>query len=340
MKAVKFYNKRDVRIEEVEVKKVKENEVKIEVEWCGICGSDLHEYLAGPMAYKNIPLIFGHEFSGRIVEIGENVSHVKMGDRVTVEPIVSCGACVNCQKGLYNLCPNRQGYGISLDGAFAEYIVVKDNTVHKLPENLDYDIAALAEPTAVALHAVRQSQLKIGDTCAVFGTGPIGLLAIQAARAAGASKIIAVEVSEERRAKAMELGATHTINPVEENAVEVIQALTNGGVDVAYDAAGVEPTFLAGLASVKAGGELMIISLWEKPVTFNPNMMIVAEKKINSIMGYRHNFAEVLDLLANRTIDGEAIITKRISLDEIVDEGFETLTKDKKQCKILVRIKN
>ncbi|MCH1624187.1 2,3-butanediol dehydrogenase [Fredinandcohnia quinoae] len=339
MKVVKFYNKKDVRLEDVDVKAVKSNDVKIEVEWCGICGSDLHEYVAGPMSYKNTPLTFGHEFSGKIIEIGENVTKVKVGDRVTVEPIISCGTCSNCKKGYYNLCVNRQGYGVSIDGAFAEYIVVQENTVHILPDNLEYDIAALAEPTAVALHAVRKSQLKVGDACAVFGAGPIGLLAIQAARAAGASKIIAVEVSNERRGKALELGATHAINPAEANAVEVIQSITDGGVDVAFDAAGVEPTFLSGISSIKPDGELMIISLWEKPVTFNPNMMVVAEKKINTSLGYRHNFREVLDLLANGTIDGKAVITKKIMLDEIVEEGFEVLTKDRSQCKILVKIK-
>src|SRR5699024_6738812 len=151
-----------------------------------------------------------------------------------------------------------------------------ENIFH-LPENMSLELAALVEPTAVAVHAVRQSQLKLGDSAAIFGAGPIGLLLLQAVKAAGASEIFVVEVSDERRQKAIELGANYVINPIDTDAVAFIREKTNGGVNVAYDAAGVQATFSAGVSTVRPDGEFKIVSLWEKPVNFDPNIIVRTE---------------------------------------------------------------
>lgn len=198
------------------------------------------------------------------------------------------------------------------------------------------ELGALVEPTAVAVHAVRQSQLKLGDTAAIFGAGPIGLLLLQAVKAAGVSEIFVVEVSEERRQKALELGATHAINPIDTDAVAFIREKTNGGVNVAYDAAGVQATFTSGVSAVRPGGEFKVVSVWEKPVEFNPNMIVMTEAKISGSYAYNRLFPEVIRLLASGAIDGQAVITSKIALDDIVEKGFELLTKDRSQCKILV----
>ncbi|WP_201318955.1 2,3-butanediol dehydrogenase [Paenibacillus sp. EPM92] len=348
MKAAIWYGLEDVRVVEVEEPVTGEGMVKIEVEWCGICGSDLHEYVSGPMTIpvsephpltgQVAPVILGHEFAGRVVEIGDRVTNVTMGDRVTVEPILTCGTCIHCQSGRYNLCPKRGFHGLTSNGGgFSEYTTVQAHLVHKLPDTISFEEGAVIEPAAVAVYAVRSSGLKVGDACAVFGAGPIGLLLIQAAKAAGASKIIAVEVSESRLAKAQELGATDFINPLKEKTVEAIHKITSTkGVDVSYEAAGVETSFLEALDSVKPDGEMVIVSLWEKAVTFNPNLLVLNERRIRSSCAYRHVFPEVISLIANGKINAKGLISKKISLDQIVEEGFTTLLTDKSHSKILV----
>lgn len=335
MKAAKIYGARDIRIEEAELPSLEKGMVKVKVEYAGICGSDMHEYLAGIYPVRTQPVL-GHEFSGVVVEVGEEVTNAKVGDRVAVEPLIPCGKCDNCQRGFVNLCTNRQGYGYSISGGFAEYAVVKQENVFHLPENMSLELGALVEPTAVAVHAVRQSQLKLGDSAAIFGAGPIGLLLVQAVKAAGASEIYVVEVAEERRQKALELGATHVINPIDTDTVAFIREKSNGGVNVAYDAAGVQATFTSGVSVVRPGGEFKIVSVWEKPVNFDPNMIVRTEAKISGSYAYIRLFPEVIRLLASGIIDGDAVITSKIALDDIVEKGFETLAQDRSQCKILV----
>ncbi|WP_282941656.1 2,3-butanediol dehydrogenase [Paenibacillus sp. RC67] len=336
MKAAKIYGAKDIRVEQVEIPQLEAGTVKVKVEFAGICGSDMHEYLAGTYPIRTQPVL-GHEFSGTVVEVAPDVHTIKIGDRVAVEPLMPCGKCDNCKRGFVNLCISRQGYGYTKSGGFAEYTVAKEENVFLLPDHMSLELGALVEPTAVAVHAVRQSQLNLGDSAAIFGAGPIGLLLLQAVKAAGASRIYVVEVSEERRQKAMELGATTTINPMETDAVQLILDETNGGVDVAYDAAGVQATFNTGVRVVRPNGEFKIVSVWEKPVTFDPNTIVRTEAKISGSYAYIRLFPEVIRLLANGVIDGNAVITSIIPLDDIVEKGFDLLTKDRKQCKILVK---
>ncbi|MFF3924147.1 2,3-butanediol dehydrogenase [Paenibacillus lactis] len=335
MKAAKIYGAKDIRVEETPVPSLVAGHVLVKVDYAGICGSDMHEYMAGTFPIRTQPVL-GHEFSGTVVEIGEGVTEVQPGDKVAVEPLIACGHCANCRRGMANLCTNSSGYGYSLSGGFAEYAVVREENAFKLPEGMDVKLGALVEPTAVAVHAVRQSTLRLGDTAAIFGAGPIGLLLLQAVKAAGASEIIVVEVSDERREKALELGATHVIHPVETDAVQRIKELTDGGVDVAFDAAGVQATFLSGVSAVRKGGEFKVVSLWEQPVTFSPNSFVKTEARITGSYAYVNLFPEVIRLLARGIIDGNKVITSLIPLDSIVEQGFETLASDRKQCKILV----
>lgn len=335
MKAAKIFGARDIRVEEAELPLLEAGKVLVKVDYAGICGSDMHEYLAGTFPIRTQPVL-GHEFSGTVTEVGNGVTSLKPGDKVAVEPLIACGHCASCRRGMANLCTNSGGYGYSLSGGFAEYAVVRQENAFKLPEGMDVKLGALVEPTAVAVHAVRQSSLRLGDSAAIFGAGPIGLLLLQAVKAAGASEIFVIEVSDERREKALELGATHVLNPVEIDAVTKIKELTDGGVDVAFDAAGVQATFLSGVNAVRKGGEFKVVSLWEKPVTFSPNNFVKTEAKITGSYAYVNLFPEVIRLLARGIIDGNKVITSLIPLEDIVDKGFETLTKDRKQCKILI----
>lgn len=348
MKAALWYGAKDIRVENIDEPQVESNQVKIKVSYCGICGSDLHEYLAGPIfipidephpiSKGKAPIVMGHEYAGEVVEVGEAVTGIQLGDRVCIEPIYQCGKCASCRKGHYNVCEQLGFIGLSGGvGGFSEYSVVPSEMVHKIPDHMTWEQAALVEPTAVAVHAVRQSQLKLGDSVAVFGAGPIGLLVIQAAKAAGASQIIAVEVSEERRAIAKQIGANAAIDPKAVNAVQTIKQYTNDlGVDVAFEVAGIEETINAAIESTRPEGNVVNISIWEKPAGIPLNNFILSERKMTSIIAYRNIFPQVIQLIANGQIQAPELVTKQIGLDAIVSEGFEALTQSKQQIKILV----
>ena len=342
MKAARWHDRKDVRVEELEIPQPKANQIKIEVKYCGICGSDLHEYLGGPIFIpvdkphpytgEKAPLVMGHEFSGEVVEVGPEITKFKVGDRVTVEPIHAKDGL----KGKYNLDPNLNFIGLAGGGGgFSEYVVVNEDQAHKLPDNVDFEQGALTEPAAVGLYAVRQSRIQAGDTAAVFGCGPIGLLVIDALRAAGASRIFAVELSPERQAKAKELGAI-VVDPSKEDAVESIRRQTGGGVNVSFEVTGVPVVLQQSLEAAEKGGELVVVSIWEKPATIHPNEIVIQEKTMNGVIAYRDVFPKVLELMGKGYFSKDVLVTKKIKLEDIVGEGFEALVKEKSQVKILV----
>ncbi|MEH7455768.1 (R,R)-butanediol dehydrogenase [Bacillus sp. JJ1127] len=347
MKALLWHNQRDVRVEEVPEPTVRPGAVKIKIKWCGICGTDLHEYLAGPifipteehpLTHVKAPVILGHEFSGEVVEIGEGVTSHKVGDRVVVEPIYSCGKCEACKHGHYNVCEQLVFHGLGGEGGgFSEYTVVPENMVHHIPDEMTYEQGALVEPAAVAVHAVRQSKLKEGEAVAVFGCGPIGLLVIQAAKAAGATPIIAVELSKERQELAKLAGADYVLNPATQDVLAEIRNVTNGlGVNVSFEVTGVEVVLRQAIESTSFEGQTVIVSVWEKDATITPNNLVLKEKEVIGILGYRHIFPAVIKLISSGQIQAEKLITKKITVDQVVEEGFEALVKDKTQVKILV----
>ncbi|WP_042451014.1 (R,R)-butanediol dehydrogenase, partial [Bacillus anthracis] len=310
MKALLWHNQRDVRVEEVPEPTVKPGAVKIKVKWCGICGTDLHEYLAGPifipteehpLTHVKAPVILGHEFSGEVVEIGEGVTSHKVGDRVVVEPIYSCGKCEACKHGHYNVCEQLVFHGLGGEGGgFSEYTVVPEDMVHHIPDEMTYEQGALVEPAAVAVHAVRQSKLKEGEAVAVFGCGPIGLLVIQAAKAAGATPVIAVELSKERQELAKLAGADYVLNPATQDVLAEIRNLTNSlGVNVSFEVTGVEVVLRQAIESTSFEGQTVIVSVWEKDATITPNNLVLKEKEVVGILGYRHIFPAVIKLISS-----------------------------------------
>lgn len=348
MKAARWHKARDIRIEDIPEPTVGPGQVKIKVAWTGICGSDLHEYVAGPIfvpvgaphpiSQDVAPIVLGHEFSGEVTAIGEGVTRVKPGDRVVVEPILSCGHCDACNHGKYNLCDQLGFHGLSGGGGgFSSYTVVKERMVHRMPEGLSFEQGALVEPAAVALHAVRLSTLKAGGTAAVFGAGPIGLLLVEALRAAGAAAIHVVEISPERAAKARELGATTTINPLEQDPVARIRELTPGGVDVAFEVTGVSKVLQQCVVSTRYEGETIVVSIWEGEAALHPNAIVLKERTMKGTIAYRDIFPAVMDLMTRGFFQADRLVTKRIGLEDIVAEGFETLVKEKQQVKILVK---
>jgi len=343
MQAAVWHNIKDVRVEQVQEPVVTSGQVKVKVEWAGICGSDLHAYLDGlstephSISGQKPPLTLGHEFSGTIVEVGEGVTSHQVGERVAIEPLIYCGECYACKRGYYNQCSQVGFVGLNRDGGFAEYVMVDENMVHVLPDQVSFEEGALVEPTAVSFYAVRESKLKAGDSVAIFGAGPIGLLTLLSAKAAGATQIIVIDLSEERLAKAKELGATTVLNGMRDDIVETIHQLTNGGVRVAYECAGAQPTMTNAVASVKQGGQVMAIAVFAKPVAIEMGQLMFKAADITSTLAYRHVFPEVIDMIATGRLDVKQVITKKIELKDVVEEGFNQLIHDKKQAKILVR---
>jgi len=347
MKALRWHNVKDIRLENIEEPVAKKGQVKLKIQWCGICGSDLHEYTAGPIFIPTdtphpltgdaAPIVMGHEFSGQVVEVGEGVTNIEIGDRVTVEPVYSCGKCEACKQGKYNLCSLMGFYGLAGGGGgFSEYASVPAHMIHKLPDNVSFEQGALVEPSAVALHAVKQSKVKVGDKVAVFGTGPIGLLVIEALKAAGAAEIYAVELSPQRREKANELGAI-ALDPSENDIVEKLHQLTNGGVDVSFEVTSVPQVLVQAINATKFNGETMIVSIFEKEASIHPQNIVMKERTVTGIIGYRDVFPAVISLMAQGYFPADKLVTKRISLDDVIDEGFEGLLKERNHIKILVK---
>lgn len=350
MKAALWYARKDVRIEEIEEPIVTKGNVKIKVKWCGICGSDLHEYLGGPifipveephaLSKTTAPVVLGHEFSGEVVEIGEGVTNFEVGDRVVVEPIVACGKCPACLEGKYNLCSSLGFHGLcGTGGGLAEYTVFPQEFVHKIPDSMSYEQAALVEPMAVALHSIRMADFKIGDTALVLGAGPIGLATIECLKAAGAKLVVVLQRKSIRQEYAKRAGADFVLDPNEVDIAAEVKKLTNGvGVNASFETTGAKIGFDIGLDSLKFEGIMVVTSIWEEEIAFNPNALVFTEKKIVGTLAYRHEFEATIAQMNDGRIKADGYITKKIQLDDIVEEGFGTLTgpEKKKHVKILV----
>lgn len=354
MRAARYHGRRDVRVEDVGTTPVGLGEVRIEVGACGICGSDLHEYAAGPIfvpdesphpvSGERLPITMGHEFSGVVREVGEGVHDLAAGDRVAINPILYCGECRQCAEGNYHRCDSVGFIGLSGGGGgFAEEFVVDAEHAVPLADDVSLAAGALVEPLSVALHAVRRSGLRAGDDVAVFGSGPIGLSVVQCARAAGAGRIFVSEPRDARRERAAACGADDLVDPTATDAVDHVAGATGGGVDVAFEVAGVEATYDAALGSTRPGGTVAVVSIWEEEVATDPNTVVLGERTVTGTLAYLggprsgEEFGVVVDMLANGTLDPEPLITDRIGLDGIVDDGFEALlAEDSDQVKILV----
>lgn len=347
MRAARFYNAKDIRVEDIEEPKlVGDDDVKVRVAWAGICGSDLHEYLAGPiiapgdepdpLTGQKRPITMGHEFSGVVEEVGSNVKTVKPGDKVAINPLITSG---NHDNRLYDMYKGFQFVGLGSDGGFADYTVVDKINVVKVSDDVSLEIAALVEPTAVAMQAIRESEMEFGETVAVFGVGPIGLVNIIAARAAGAKEIFAFDLSEERLAKAKEVGATHVVNSGEVDPNEYIKERYPDGVDRTFEVAGVPVTLEQAIQVTRPRGTVTVVSIFEEPIDFNPMLLTASGVRISSTLAYEDDIFDLtLKMIENNQIDVSPLITDHIGLENIVENGFESLSNDKSQAKILVKL--
>ena len=342
MKAAVYRGKRNLPIEDVPKPTAKPGWVVLNVAYNGICGSDLHAYVAGEDLGMPTGITIGHEFDGTVVELGEGVTRVHEGDKVVVAPLVYCGTCYYCRRGQYNLCEKMGFYGTSADGGLAPYVTVPQDVLFPLPSNLSLQEGALTEPLAVAYHAVRMSRLAPGESAFISGAGPIGLSAIASAKAAGATTIIVSEISTVRRQKAEELGATHVLNPTDTDVMSAVLDLTHGlGTDVALEAAGVEAALDTALRATRKAGRFVQIALWGANPHVNMMMNVMKETEMRFAVGYSfvEEFPELLSLMSAGIIEPKKLITDVISLDDVVPAGFEELLRNRDtHAKILVDV--
>lgn len=336
-----MYKPFDIRIEEIPKPTIEADEVLVRIRAVGICGSDVHYYTTGRCSGFVVrePLILGHECSGEIVEVGSRVDGFKAGDRVVVEPGFPCGTCYYCRIGRYNLCREVSFYGTPpVHGAFREYSPAKASFVYRIPDSLTFEEAALIEPLAVGVQAVKRSGMESGGTVAVFGCGPIGLLTLQAASVSGAGLTIALDPIDYRAKLAEDLGADYIVNPRTEDAVDRIISLTGGkGVDVAFEASGSPKAFLDALNVVRPGGVLVQIGMFEENITFNPALLIDKELDVRGVFRYANVYEAAVRLAASGKVKVKPLITHVFPLEKIREAFQVILEKRGNPVKVIVK---
>ncbi|KAF1981815.1 GroES-like protein [Aulographum hederae CBS 113979] len=353
MRAARYYGKEDIRIEQIEEPKCGKGQIKIKPAFVGICGTDLHEYLGGPtfaptsphpITKETIPITLGHEFSGTISELGEGVSssNFKVGQKVAVQPTLCCMTCNACKRGAENVCTGGGFVGLSGGGGgLSDAVCVSQDFVVPLPESVGLDIAALVEPLSVAWHAISAAPVEKDDTVLILGGGPIGLAIVQCLRAKKVKTIIVSEIAEARQRFAKDFGAHHVLHSINDKVVEKSAEISGkDGVDVVFDCAGVPASLTTACQAVKAKGYVVNVAIWEKPIPFQPNMLGFREAQYRPVLGYqRKDFEAVIECLASGAMKPEPMITRRIRLEDLVDQGIKNLITNKdKEVKILVDI--
>lgn len=340
MQAAMLYGVKDLRIEEVEKPEVGLGEVLVKIKAATTCGTDLKILQRGYLErIIQLPTVFGHEWAGEVVDIGEGVVWPEVGMRIRAGNSAPCLRCRMCGRGQYNLCEDM----LWLWGAYAEYIRVPARTVlvntQQIPQHISYEEAAIAEPLACVLHGADRAGVKLGDTVAIIGAGPIGLLHLLTARKLGAAKIIISDLIEERLMFAQKLGADETINANEEDSVEAVKRLTNGhGVDVVVEAIGLPITWEQALRMVRKGG--MVLEFGGCPpgtkIAVSTELIHYGEVTIRAAFHATPlYFKRALNLIASGTLDVKPIITRRMPLKEIA-KAFEILEKSKSDLKIAI----
>ncbi len=342
MRALLLTDYKQMEVTEVDEPEVGPEDVLIQVEACGICGSDIHGY-DGSTGRRIPPLIMGHEAAGIVVATGESVTDLPNGTRVTFDSMVSCGKCDFCRNRTINLCDNRMVLGVSCGeyrrhGAFAQRISVPRRIVYTLPDKLAFEHAALIEAVSVAVHAANLTPLNKNDTAVVIGAGMIGLLTIQAIRAAGASRVIAVDLNAKRLEVAEQVGADVALNGDECNVPATVQELTSGrGADVAIEVVGATPTITAAIESVRKGGHVTLVGNVSPNVEIPLQSIVTREISLKGTCGCNGEYPQCIELMESGAIDVAPLITAKIALSD-GPKWFERLhAGDPEQMKVVVQ---
>jgi 2-desacetyl-2-hydroxyethyl bacteriochlorophyllide A dehydrogenase len=325
---VVIHGREDFRYEAFEIPELRDEEVLVEIESCGICAADPKIYYGtayfAEVAYRNAPIVAGHEFMGRVVALGPGAAEkhgLKIGDRAIAENIVPCGKCYWCKRGQYNLCDPHAVFGIvEYDGGWARHMVYpKRAIVHKVPDSVRWADAAIVEPLACALHGVNRAQIQFGETVVVMGCGAIGLLMIQGATLKNPKQVIALDLNDHRLDVARDLGADHTINPAREDAVERVRSLTEDqiGCDVVLEVAGTNKSVRSAIDMLRRGGRLMEFAVFAEEVSFD--WSVISDIKELEIVGGHlgfHTYAPAIDFLSRGLITSRGIASEPFALTD------------------------
>ena len=320
-----------IELGEAPMPKMGPDDVLIKVQSVGVCGSDLHYYRSGAIGDFKVefPFVLGHEAAGIVEDVGENVTTLKKGERVCMEPGVPCMKCEECLSGHYNLCKDVRFWATPpYDGVLSEYVAHPAAFTFKIPDNMSFTEGALVEPLAIGLHACNMGGVKLGQTVAIMGAGCIGLVTLLAAKAYGATRIIVGDVLDKRLDKARELGAI-AVNTKEEDFVAKVMELTEGrGADVCIDCAGFSATVDSCLSCAKSAGMVIIVGLGQDRVDgFNTSVMSTKELTVKSIFRYRNLYPTAINAIADGRIDVESIVSHRFTFDDTIN-AFATCHKD------------
>lgn len=335
MKALVWHGRGELRFEEVdEPGPPGPGEAVVAVAYCGICGTDVHEYVEGPVMIRPgahpltgcaPPLALGHEMSGHVVAVGPDVD-VPVGTRVAVDPCWRCGSCYWCRRDDHHLCRLGGAVGLASPGGLAHRVTVPAAGLVPLPDGVDLQVAALAEPLAVGLHAVDQGGVEAGARVVIQGFGPIGATVLLAARARGAAEVWVSEPAPARRAWAEALGATVVVDPGADDVRRRLREATDHvGADVAFECSGV-PSLLPGLVEcTRRGGRTVLVGVGHGVAEIPTNRVVLFERELVGSLGYRHEVARVVELVAAGTLDPRPLITGVVPLAEAVDGAFAPL---------------
>lgn len=331
----------DMELKEVDVPEIGPHDVLVKVMAVGVCGSDVHYYEHGRVGEFVVekPLILGHECAGIVADVGSAVTKFKVGDRVAIEPGVTCGECEYCKAGQYNLCPHVEFLATPpIDGAFSQYISHPEGFLFHIPDSMTYEQATLNEPFSVGIQACKRANVQPGSTVIIMGMGPVGLMAVVAAKAFGATNIIVSDLEQIRLDEALKLGATHAIDIKKEDVNERIKEITDGdGVNYAIETAGNPTSLKNALGSLKNGGTLAIVGLPQQE-TNDLNIPFIANHEINivGIFRYANTYQMGVEMLNSTAADLDSMFTDEYNLEEAQQAMEQARTNKSGSLKVIV----
>jgi L-iditol 2-dehydrogenase len=334
-------NKLEIR--EVPVPELKGSEVLVQVDYVGICGSDVHYLEHGKIGDFVVDgdFILGHECAGTVVAVGKDVKRLQTGDRVALEPGVTCGKCEFCLSGRYNLCPDVEFLATPpFHGSFVNYIAFPEHMAFKLPDQISNKEGALIEPLSVGMHAAKQGGVTLGSSVVILGAGCIGLTALLASKAFGALDITVVDVIQKRLDKALELGATRVINAAEEDVIEKISELTRGeGVDIVMETAGAVRTTQQTPYLVKRGGTVVLVGMPPQDIIeYNFAKLLSKEAEIKTVFRYRNIYPQAIKAISEGVIDVSGIVTHEFAFADIAEAFDVNINRKNEVVKIIVKM--
>lgn len=332
-------------LKEIPVPEIKDKEVLVRLEYVGICGSDVHYFHYGSCgAYKvnlDEDFMLGHECAGTVVKTGKDVTDLKEGDRVALEPGITCGKCEFCKTGHYNLCPDVVFLATPpVQGCYEEYIAFPEDMCFKLPDNVSTEEGALIEPLSVGFYAANQGEVQTGDTVVILGAGCIGLVTLLACKAHGAGTTIIADLVDARLEKAKELGADYVINSGQTDVLEEIEKITGGrGGDVVFETAGSPVTIAQTAFAVRRGGTITLVGISsQEEINYNFAQIMDKEAQIKTVFRYRNIYPKAIAAVASGAIDVKSIVTHRFDLDHIQEAFDEAVNNKTDLVKAVIKI--